>query len=285
MLTKHLRFHRSDVPFFILSFTSNDMQQSATQQGQGNPNALTDQSYWTNYYGKHRQPDPNTESIIATGSRLDHCWDETIIAAGEPKTIWEIGCYPGRYLAYVAARYGLRAMGLDFNQDTETVEKNLAAMGVADYSAIQADFFTYMPEEKADVVISLGFIEHFQNLDDVLDRHLNYLSASGALFIIVPNMLGLIYSYKLLVDRANMDIHNLKAMKLSVYERFAARNNLKIKFLRYDGGFPANVHQSLNLCQKLIYWPVRMLTKRAKPLLERHPSALYSSEIVALFTR
>jgi 2-polyprenyl-3-methyl-5-hydroxy-6-metoxy-1,4-benzoquinol methylase len=280
--TKHLRIHGFDAPFPESSFTSNDMEQSITQERPGGPNALTDQSYWSNYYGRHRQPSPNSESIIAAGSRLDNCWDETIKAAGTPKTIWEIGCYPGRY---VAARHGMRALGLDFNDDTETVERNLAAMGVTDFKAIQADFFSYIPEEKADVVISLGFVEHFQDLDDVLDRHLNYLSDSGALFVIVPNMRGLIYPYKLLVDRANMNIHNLEAMKLSVYRRFAERNNLKIKFLRYKGGFPACVHQSLNLCQKLIHWPVIALARRARPLLERYPRALYSSEIVALFTR
>ena len=261
------------------------MEQSITQEGSGDPNALTDQSYWCNYYRKHRLPDPNAESIIVAGSRLDECWDETIKAAGKPKSIWEIGCYPGRYLAYVAARHGMRALGLDFNDDTETVEQNLAAMGVTDFKAIHADFFSYTPEEKADVVISLGFVEHFQDLDDVLDRHLHYLSDTGALFVIVPNMRGLIFPYKLLVDRANMSIHNLAAMKLSVYRRFAERNNLKIKFLRYKGGFPANVHQSLNLFQKLIYRPAITLARRARPLLERHPSALYSSEIVALFAR
>ena len=259
--------------------------QSTMPTGQGNSNALTDQAYWSDYYGKHRDYDPNTASIVAAGSRLDPCWDEMVEAAGSPKSVWEIGCYPGRYLAYVAARYGLRAMGLDFNEDTETVERNLAAMGVSDFKAFQADFFSYLPEEKADVVISLGFIEHFEDLDDVLDRHLHYLSDSGALFIIVPNMRGLVYPYKLLVDRANMDIHNLKAMKLSLYRRFAERNDLQVKFLRFNGGFPATVHQPLNLVQKLIHWPVRKLSKRAKSLLERHPSGFYSSEIVALFTR
>ena len=146
--TKHLRIHGFDAPFPESSFTSNDMEQSITQERPGGPNALTDQSYWSNYYGRHRQPSPNSESIIAAGSRLDNCWDETIKAAGTPKTIWEIGCYPGRYLAYVAARHGMRALGLDFNDDTETVERNLAAMGVTDFKAIQADFSPTFPRKR-----------------------------------------------------------------------------------------------------------------------------------------
>ena len=66
---------------------------------------------------------------------------------------------------------------------------------------------------------------------------------------------------------------------------FAQRNGLTTHVLEYSNGFPANVHQSLNVFQKLIYYPAKLLTKRVDPWIKRHPSKLYSGEIVALFSR
>lgn len=201
------------------------------------------------------------------------------------ESVCEIGCYPGRYLAYVAAKFDLRAHGIDFNPDRATIESNLAVMGVRDSRITTADFLRHVPEETADLVFSLGFVEHFLDVQQVLDLHLRYLKPGGALFIAIPNMRGLVRPYKLLVDRANLGIHNLASMRLVVLEEFAKRNGMKIHLLGFRSGFPANVHQQLNTMQKLLYYPVKLASRRLDTLIERHPSFLYSGEIVALFTR
>ena len=111
------------------------------------------------------------------------------------------------------------------------------------------------------------------------------MSPQGVLFIAIPNMRGLIRPYKLLVDKANLEIHNLESMRLSVFRDFAERNHLTTHLLEYQSGFPANVHQALNVTQKLIYYPTKFLAKRLDPLIQRRPAGLYSGEIVAMFTR
>ena len=251
-------------------------------------NSLTDCDYWENYYDRHRHVAVDPKVITAVASQYDDIWQETYEAAGNHvESVCEIGCYPGRHLAYVASKYSLKAIGVDFNSDVQTIQENLEAMKVPEAVVKNADFLTHEPQqgEKADIVFSIGFIEHFLNVQDVLDRHLDYLKPGGALFVSIPNMRGLIHPYKLLVDKPNLRIHNLKTMRYRVFREFAQRNALTTHFLKYRNGFPANVHQPLNFFQKLIYYPTKVLSRSIDPLIRRFPSSIYSGEIVALFTR
>lgn len=257
---------------------------NATSKGE----SLTDCDYWENYYDRHRHVAVDPKVIAAVGAQYDDVWQATYEAAGSNvDSVCEIGCYPGRHLAYVASKFALKAIGVDFNSDVQTIEANLNAMQVSDSIVRTADFLTYQPNanEKASIVFSIGFIEHFINVQEVLDRHLDYLKPDGALFISIPNMRGFIHPYKLLVDKPNLRIHNLETMRRQVFQEFADRNSLKTHFLKYRSGFPVNVHQSLNLFQKLIYYPAKIVTKRVDPLVRRFPSSLFSGEMVALFTR
>ncbi|MGK0189451.1 MAG: SAM-dependent methyltransferase [Verrucomicrobiales bacterium] len=259
---------------------------TASKVASSSEESLTDCDYWETYYDRHRKAVAEPGIIRTVASQYDDCWQLAYDAAGHKvKSVCEIGCYPGRHLAYVAGKYSLQAIGVDFNSDVQTIQDNFDAMGVTDSVIRNADFLKYEPQEKADFVFSIGFIEHFVNVQEVLDRHLEYLNPGGSLFISIPNMRGLIHPYKLLVDRANLRIHNLETMRLRVFKEFAARNSLTTHKLKYQNGFPVNVHQSLNLFQKLIYYPAKIVSKRLDPLIRRFPSRFYSGEMVALFTR
>ena len=251
----------------------------------GASESLTDEAYWSKYYGHYRDSAPVRDSIVAVGSRFDDCWRDLKEASGDGSSVFELGCYPGRYLSYVASKYGLKALGLDFNPDSQTVIDHLELMGVRDYEFQCGDFLTVTPVEKASMVFSLGLVEHFENVGEVLERHLEFLTEHGALFIAVPNMRGLIHPYKLLADRENLRMHNLEAMRPSVFHDFAARNGLKTHYIRYQGSFPWRLHHSPNAAQRLLFYAARFLGKSLDPLLNRHPSSLYSGELVALFSR
>ena len=59
---------------------------------------------------------------------------------------------------------------------------------------IHADIFDYRPEEGQalwDVVASFGFIEHFQDLQAVVARHLDFLNPGGYLLLVAPNHRGI----------------------------------------------------------------------------------------------
>ncbi|NMB64844.1 MAG: class I SAM-dependent methyltransferase [Spirochaetes bacterium] len=242
---------------------------------------ITDRTYWENYYS---QSNSSRDDIIKICSQYDIFFEKLFNSCSKhPKTIIEIGAYPGRFLAYLSAKYNLEATALDFNSDIKKINDSFSSMEGVLKEIIQADFLQFEPTDKYDVVLSNGFIEHFKNFDEVLDRHTRYLNPGGALMIMIPNKRYLRRWYGWLVDYRNLKAHNLKCMNLKTFRNFAERNNLSIKYLSYYGGFSYRVHQSLNFFQKVIYYIFRAISKKMNPILEAHPHPLYSGSIVGIF--
>ena len=106
------------------------------------------------------------------------------------------------------------------------------------------------------------------------------------MLIMIPNMKGYIRLYKYFVDYKNMKIHNLECMSLKVFKTFSDRNNLKTLKLNYFGGFPFNVHQKLNVFQKIIFQVHRFVFKRMlNKLIIKKPSKILSSTIIGIFEK
>ncbi len=211
---------------------------------------LTSKKYWEDYY---KSSNTKKEGIIRICSKYDDRFDTLVeTCTRPPETVIEIGAYPGRFLAYISSKYLLKATALDFNSDKSKILDSFAAMKGSELEEIiQADFLQYEPTRQYDLVLSNGFVEHFLNFDEVLNRHLDYLKPGGAMLIMIPNKRYLRKYYGLLVDQANLKAHNLKCMHIKVFRDFALRNDLSIKYLSYYGGFAYRVHQELNLAQKV----------------------------------
>jgi len=239
---------------------------------------LTSKKYWQDYYEASAE---DRESIIKVCGHYDSFWEMLIRSSSAPaKSILEVGAFPGRYMAYLASRYNLQATGLDFNPDEDKFKRSMHALGVTDFQYICADFLQHTPTQQFDLVISNGFIEHFTNYDEVLDKHAAYLKKGGAMLVMIPNKRFLRSLYGNLVDRKNQQAHNLKSMKLSVFKDFALRNNLTIDYLDYIGGFPFKVHAQLNFFQKVIYHGVRFLSLRFQSVIKKYPGRWWSSTII-----
>lgn len=243
---------------------------------------LTDQNYWEKYYSKSITQKNQISTIV---SEYNQYWD-ILLSNNEtnpPKTIIEIGGYPGRYLAYLSDKYNLTPTCLDFNSDKSKIEESMHSFGVENYNIIQADIYEYVPKEKYDIVISNGFIEHFENYDKILDKHKLFLKDGGTMLVMIPNKRWLRKWYGYLVDYKNLKAHNLKCMKKSTFTDFAKRSGLQLVCLDYFSGFPFSVHQKLNPIQKLIYIPTRLLFKKINPFLAKHPSKFYSSSLISIY--
>ena len=165
-----------------------------------------------------------------------------------------MGAYPGRFIAYVASKYSLNPTALDFNPDSKKIEKSFKEMGINKYNIIQEDLISVTTEKKFDLIISMGFIEHFKDYKTILNNHASMLAKGGAILIIIPNKGGFRKLYGLICDRKNLDAHNLKCMNKKTFYNFALNNKLKIEYLEYFGGFQYSVHQQLNFVQKGIYY-------------------------------
>jgi cyclopropane fatty-acyl-phospholipid synthase-like methyltransferase len=243
--------------------------------------SLTTQQYWQSYY---TGTDERSEIERICGE-YNAIWEILINSCErKPENIIEIGAYPGRFLAYLASRYGLRATALDFNPDFATFERTMSLMRVKNFQYINEDFIEFNPRERYDLVLSIGFIEHFNHFDEVMDLHCNYLKPGGAMLIMVPHMRYGQYIHRRIFDRENLEIHNRKCMKKSVFRRFAKRNRLKIQHLSYFGGFLTNVHKPLNGWKDIGNRIERRAFRLVNPILTKFPSALYSSTLIGIFT-
>lgn len=246
-------------------------------------NNLTTQDYWEDFY---RHSPSNRKHIVTLGSRYDSFWDLLVSENPKGKSIIEIGGYPGRYLAYLADKYKVEPTSLDFNSDTPQIQKSFASMGISKYHLFEKDFNKYVPEKLYDCVYSLGFIEHFENYNEILDKHLDYLKPGGRLLVMVPNKKYFRKLYGYLVDYKNLKAHNLKCMNPKTFKDFGLRNNLTLLSVEYIGGFPYTVHQKLNFLQNLIYKSTRIIFKNlVNPYLEKHPSKYLSSGLVAIYEK
>ena len=246
-------------------------------------NKLTTQSYWETYYkAKHT----DKSHIVNVCSFYESFWDALITKKNKGETLIEIGGYPGRYLAYLASVYSVKPTCLDYNSNISQIEDSFKTMEVEDYEIIKADFTKHQPEQLYDNVVSNGFIEHFENYDEILDLHCKCLKPGGKMLIMIPNKRYLRKIYGYLCDYENLKIHNLKCMRLSVFKNFANRNNLKVDTLQYYGGFPFSVHQKLNIFQKVIHKGMRFIFKgRTNNYLIKHPSKYFSATIIGVFEK
>jgi cyclopropane fatty-acyl-phospholipid synthase-like methyltransferase len=247
------------------------------------PEAYTSKEYWENYYAKSALDVAQIKQICG---KYDDIWEKMVEACPQkPKTIIEIGAYPGRYVAYLASKYQLLPTALDYNSDVNKIRSSFEVMEVSNAKTIQTDFTAYVPEEKFDIIISLGFIEHFEKFNEILDRHLLYAHENSTFVITVPNKKYLRKWYGYACDYQNLKVHNLNCMTKQVFNDFAKRNNLKIHYLEYYGGFAYAVHQPLNVFQKIIYHTFRFVFKRINPYLEKHPGKYYSQMLIGIFSR
>ena len=106
----------------------------------------TDKKYWQKYY---QNTNVDKKQIIAICSKYDKYWDMLFrVCKHKPKTILEMGAYPGRFIAYVASKYSLKPTALDFNPDRKKIEKSFKEMGINKYNIIQENLISVTTEKK-----------------------------------------------------------------------------------------------------------------------------------------
>jgi len=153
----------------------------------------------------------------------------------EGESIFEVGCAPGKILVYLARRLKLKPYGVDYSD--EGLKKTVEVFRKAGFeeNIFKEDFFSKSfhkeNKEKYDIVCSFGFIEHFDNIEEVIGLHANLLKKDGLLIISIPNFARL---NKIMTPKSMLDKHNLTIMDLNkLKERF---NGLKIVEAKYIGG-------------------------------------------------
>ena len=106
---------------------------------------------------------------------------------------------------------------------------------------IRADFLSDEIQEqytgRFDIVISQGFIEHFDDVEDVIERHIDLLAQGGYLIVGIPNLRGANYSLQWIFNKELLSMHNIDIMGKREFLRLFDTERLSTLFCDYYGTF------------------------------------------------
>jgi SAM-dependent methyltransferase len=250
--------------------------------------SLTDAEFWDHYWNSCQLP-----STIDPAFSFDRCLAAALrpYLRGRRGDVLEIGCAPGKWLAWLAAEFGLKPSGIDYSPvGVEATRRNFAMLGIEPGFIGFGDFLAMEPRCSFDVVMSLGFIEHFDQPEAVLARHLAWLRPEGLLMIGVPNFLGIYRILQQYLDKTILDKHNQHVMMVDFFKRFAEHHNLDLLFVDHIGSF----EPALPVAQIGIHNPQEFLVKaflrvaakiRQIPVLDRINHPFFSSYLLAIFQK
>lgn len=190
---------------------------------------LTTLDYWTKAHG--------TINIELNSNDLIKNWISSYIDFKCIENVFEIGCYPGRYLT-IFGDQGVEVNGLDYIEEVSKLGKIFEQKKYRVGQFYNCDFFDFKPYSKYDCVMSLGFIEHFQNWDNTFVKHFEYVNDNGYLIIEVPNFRGFFQKIpRMLFDYENYKRHNISSMKLKEWNDILITNGFEIIYSGYFGGY------------------------------------------------
>ncbi len=199
------------------------------------PGELTTTEFWDDYWEGVKLP-----TAVDPAFAFDRTFSAAIaeVFSAETGVVFEVGCAPGKWLAFLAETHGLTPAGIEYSPEgMAATYKNLELHGIEHAEIIDGDFFAREPEPRFDAVASFGFIEHFDDPGSVLDRHLGWLKPGGLLIIGVPNFRGIHGVLQRMLDRSVLDKHNLSVMDPAYFSAWAGHRGLGVERLGYLGGF------------------------------------------------
>jgi SAM-dependent methyltransferase len=229
-------------------------------------NKLTNKKYWDEHFGE-RKAFFNYEKSNYSKYLHKH------IDIDPNKSCIEIGAYPGENLGYIAKHFQYAPTAIDFIDNIFFIDENMKRNGINNCRIIQTDIFQLELTEKYDIVMSHGFIEHFDNYEDVIRIHIELLKKNGILLITVPYLGGFQgWIRETLYSKAHKDkiwkSHNQKIMNLEELRRIIVHEHemtpLFGSFIRnMDIWFPAN-KETIRMERLWIYKIFRRLAEVIK---------------------
>jgi 2-polyprenyl-3-methyl-5-hydroxy-6-metoxy-1,4-benzoquinol methylase len=199
---------------------------------------LTEKAHWENRWIRIRAPkEIRRDTKHAVNSELIKIFD-TYLPRQRGLKILEIGGAPGQFLAYLAREFGYAAHAIDYS--TIGCDKMREAFEIANVDATiyNRDIFGDLSDlPRFDIVFSMGFIEHFSDLDSIVGKHLELLKKQGVLLLGVPNYRGISLSVLKRLAPQKLSMHNFEAMDIKNWESFEKKYGLKTIFKAYIGGF------------------------------------------------
>ena len=125
----------------------------------------------------------------------------------------EIGCAPGKLLAWVRSELHATVAGLDYSEAGIAQCRTLFTALQLEAELYCADLFNHeIPAESFDIVASFGVVEHFNDPRPAVRKHIELVRPGGVALIAIPNYGGLYGILQKWCDKENLALHNLDIM-------------------------------------------------------------------------
>ncbi|TDO20119.1 class I SAM-dependent methyltransferase [Pedobacter duraquae] len=227
-------------------------------------NLLTDRQFWVNYWERK-----TGLSVNIPPNYLFHDQLSRIIKNRNVKTAIELGGFPGYYAVFLKKYLKIDVTLLDYFVHQPITDELLQTNGLQskDIKIIETDLFSYQPEQKYDLVLSCGLIEHFNDTADIINRHISFLKPGGTLFITLPNFKAVNGWFQENFDRENYDKHNIDCMDPGLLADICRKAGLEVKQSTYFGNFSVWLEDeskkpaALRLFKKIVWVAGKMFTK------------------------
>ena len=136
------------------------------------------------------------------------------------------------------------------------------------------DFEQFQPNEKFDVVASFGFIEHFNNFEEILKKHAALVKSSGYLVVEVPNFFGAFQHWlHVHFDKNNYARHYIPAMNVERLAKVIHEEGYEILYKGYFGALDFwTEHEERGFFEKSILtvaYRLRPILKKMLPVDQR----------------
>lgn len=231
-----------------------------------NAKKLTEKEFWENYWEDNNEKISEIKRSIQRSS-VNSILDvfDNYLPVNSSFHILEIGGSPGRYLIYMAKKFKYHVHSLDYSKiGNEQTIKTMNAAGIP-IKVYERDLFSEnfnKDMQLFDIVYSLGFVEHFEDLNIVVKKHTELLKPGGILLLGVPNLGGIYRFFLKKTAPQHLGIHNLNSMNINNWIKFENELNLIPLFRGYIGGFEPMVMQKIeknNLTNRFLNFIVRRL--------------------------
>jgi SAM-dependent methyltransferase len=154
----------------------------------------------------------------------------------------EIGSAPGDFLVRFAKTLGATPYGVEYTTSGAQINREtFSSNGLNPQNVIEADFisdeFLSAYQGVFDIVVSRGFIEHFENVEEVIQHHVSLIQPGGHLVILIPNLSGFYGIWTRLFNPEQIPIHNLKIMEIARFAQAFSGFPLETRLCSYFGTF------------------------------------------------